>query len=218
MTSPTWGRVSRGYSWYHTAVDIVNAYRTPIKAPEAGKVTFVGQMGSGTSNAGLVVQIGDPNGNAHRLCHLDSFIVKTGQSVTQGQIVGYMGYTGFTIPKGIGGTHLHWIVFRGGKRVNPLNYVSIPTGPDPIPSKMPAVGSVVVLSKGVNRGTFKAGTTIVAGTIKPTDNTTFRYTVRGYDPRYPNRILINSASAGGNGVALALYYTSGAKIDGWRTI
>jgi murein DD-endopeptidase MepM/ murein hydrolase activator NlpD len=214
MTSPTWGRISQRFHLWHTALDITNSYRTPIKAPEAGKVTFVGQMGSGTSNAGLVVQIGDPSGNGHRLCHLDSFIVKTGQSVTQGQVVGYMGYTGFTIPAGIKGTHLHWVMFRGGKRVDPLNYVSVPTGPDPIPAKMPAVGATINITKGTTRGTFRAGTTTVAGTIKATDNT-FNYLVRGYDPKYPNRILINSASAGGNGVALALYYTNGTRIEGW---
>jgi murein DD-endopeptidase MepM/ murein hydrolase activator NlpD len=164
-------------------------------------------MGSGLSNAGLVVQIGNPAGNAHRLCHLDSYIVKSGQSVSEGQVVGYMGYTGYTIPAGIGGTHLHWIMFRAGKRVNPQNYVSVPTGPAPIPSKMPAVGQVVKFS--VPRTAFVAGTTTVKGTLAP-DNRI----VRGYDPKYPNRILVNSASVG-NGVAVALFYTNGTKIEGW---
>jgi hypothetical protein len=214
MTSPTWGRISQRFHWYHTALDIVNTYRTPIKAPESGKVTFVGQMGSGTANAGLVVQIGNPAGNAHRLCHLDSYIVKVGQTVTEGQIVGYMGYTGFTIPTGIGGTHLHWIVFRNGKRTDPLQFVSVPTGPAPIPAKMPAVGQTINITKGTTRTTFRAGTTTVAGQIVATD-TLFNYTVRGYDPRYPNRVLINSKSGGGDGVALALYYTNGEKISGW---
>jgi hypothetical protein len=214
MTSPTWGRISQGFSLLHTAVDIVNAYRTPIKAPEAGKVTYVGQMGSGLSNAGLVVQIGDPRGNAHRLCHLDSFIVRAGQTVTEGQVVGYMGYTGFTIPAGIGGTHLHWVMFRNGRRVNPLNFVTVPSGPAPIPAKMPAVGQWINITKGTTRTTFVAGTATVAGRIVATDNA-FNYLVRGYDPKFPNRILINSASGGGNGVSLALYYHSGARIEGW---
>jgi hypothetical protein len=81
-------------------------------------------------------------------------------------------------------------------------------------SKMPAVGQVINITKGTTRGTFRAGTTTVAGTIVAKD-TTYNYTVRGYDPKYPNRILINSASAGGNGVALALYYTNGTRIEGW---
>lgn len=217
MKSPTWGRVSRGFHWYHKAVDIVAPFRTPIYAPEAGTVTYVGQMGSGTSNAGLVVQIGNPSGNAHRLCHLDGYVVKKNDKVKEGQLVGYMGYTGFVLPPGKLGTHLHWIMFRGGKRVDPRNYVSIPSSPPSVPSaKMPRIGQSIVLTKGVNRTTFRAGTTKVAGVIKPTDSTTFVYLVRGYDPKYSNRILINSKSAGGNGVALALYYTNGVKIEGWK--
>lgn len=82
--------------------------------------------------------------------------------------------------------------------------------------KMPAVGSKIVLSKGQTRTTFKAGTTRVAGYIRTTGD--WVYTVRGYDPVYANRIIINTASGGGNGVALALYYTNGVKIDGWRSL
>ncbi len=92
---------------------------------------------------------------------------------------------------------------------------------DPTPqptSGMPPVNSRIQLIAGSGtRDTFHAGTTNKAGTINPTDNT-FNYLVRGYDPKYPNRIIINSASAGGNGVALALYYTNGSIIPGWKKI
>lgn len=84
-------------------------------------------------------------------------------------------------------------------------------------SKMPNVGQRINITKGTTRTTFRAGTTTVAGYIRATD-TSFNYVVRGYDPRYPNRVLINSASAGGNGVALALYYNTGAKIEGWTVL
>jgi hypothetical protein len=87
----------------------------------------------------------------------------------------------------------------------------------PASSKMPAIGSKIQLLPKDKRTTFRAGTATTAGVINVTDNT-FVYEVRGYDPKYPNRILINSASGGGNGVALALYYTSGAKIPGWKQI
>lgn len=107
------------------------------------------------------------------------------------------------------------VVYRGwSTEVNDvvvIQYVADPT------YKMPPVGSKIKLTKGTIRNTFKAGTTTVAGTIRVTDNS-FIYNVLGYDPKYPNRIIINSKSAGGNGVALALYYTSGAKIDGWQQI
>lgn len=89
--------------------------------------------------------------------------------------------------------------------------------PTPSPGKMPPVGSKIQLIPTQVRTTYRAGTTTVAGTIRVTDNS-FVYIVRGYDPKYQYRILINSASAGGNGVALALYYTNGTNIGGWKQI
>jgi len=80
----------------------------------------------------------------------------------------------------------------------------------PQTSKMPPVGSQVKFT--VPRTAFVAGTTTVKGTLQPDIRI-----VRGYDPKYPNRILVNSASVG-NGVAVALYYTSGVKIDGWTQV
>jgi len=83
--------------------------------------------------------------------------------------------------------------------------------------KMPPVGSKIQLIPKDVRNTYRAGTTKKAGTIRVTDNT-FIYTVRGYDPVYGGRIIINSASAGGDGVALALFYTNGQIIPGWRKV
>jgi hypothetical protein len=82
---------------------------------------------------------------------------------------------------------------------------------------MPAVGSKIQLIPRDTRTTFKNGTQTKAGSLSVTDNT-FIYTIRAYDRKYSNRILINSRSAGGNGVALALYYTNGTRINGWKQI
>ena len=109
------------------------------------------------------------------------------------------------------------VIYRGwSTEVNDVTVIQyVPT--PPAPSKMPPIGSRIHLSYYQARTTFKAGTQTVAGRLQVTDGT-FNYTVRAYDPKYPNRILINSKSAGGDGVALALYYTSGTKIDGWSLI
>lgn len=124
MILPSNGRVSQGFHSAHMAVDIVDDFRSPIVAPEDGQITFTGQMGSGTNDAGLVVQIGNTNSRAHRLCHLDEILVSAGQTVKQGQIVGLMGYTGYTQPDNvIQGTHLHWVMWDGGVRVDGRNYV-----------------------------------------------------------------------------------------------
>lgn len=219
MRLPTTGTITQGFYSGHQAVDIANKKGTAVVAPESGQVTFVGKMGSGTLDAGLVVQIGNPNSRGHRLCHLNRARVSVGQWVNEGQVVGDMGNTGYVLPRPTpsnpdAGTHLHWIMWNRGVRVDGRNHVTIVVPPKPAPSKMPPIGTRVRLLRGYTRTTFRAGTTTVAGTIRVTSDD-FYYFVRGYDSKYPYRILINSASAGGSGVALALYYTNGSRIEGW---
>lgn len=99
-----------------------------------------------------------------------------------------------------------------GESVNDVRVIDFV--PDPKPSNMPPMGSFIRLIPTQTRTTYKAGTTTVAGQIRVTDNS-FVYQVRGYDPKFPYRIIINSKAGGGNGVALALRYTNGALIEGW---
>ena len=104
-----------------------------------------------------------------------------------------------------------------GESINEVRVLEFSPDPIPVPSGMPPVGSSVQLIAPDTRTTFKAGTTVIAGQIKVTDNT-FVYTVRGYDPHFPGRIIINSKSGGGDGVALALFYTNGKVIPGWKVL
>lgn len=121
--------------------------------------------------------------------------------------------------KAIGGNarYLGWSEDLNGVRlVEPL--------PEPQPTAasrpaMPPKDSSIQLVGPVERTTFRAGTTNVAGKLKVgRGDSRYVYVVRGYDAKYPGRILINSASAGGNGVALALYYTNGNRIEGWKQL
>lgn len=82
--------------------------------------------------------------------------------------------------------------------------------PTVAPNRMPPVGSRIRFTN--PRTAFVAGTTKVKGTLPPDTRI-----VRGYDPKYPNRILVNSASVG-NGVAVALYYTNNVRIPGWKQL
>lgn len=102
-----------------------------------------------------------------------------------------------------------------GESINDVRVIQWVEPPKPAYT-LPPVGSKIQLIPTQTRTTFKAGTANVAGSIKVTDNS-FVYIIRGYDHAFKNRVLINSASAGGNGVSLALYYLNGTKIDGWRT-
>ena len=103
-----------------------------------------------------------------------------------------------------------------GESINEVRVIQHVADPAPVP-KMPPVGSKVQLVPQQVRTTFKAGSPTPAGQIIVKDNT-YIYTVRGYDSRYPGRIIINSASAGGDGVALALYFVNGAVIPGWKVV
>jgi hypothetical protein len=100
-----------------------------------------------------------------------------------------------------------------GESINGVQVLKYVAPPKPVVS-MPHIGSSIVLTAPVDRTTFKNGTVTIAGHLKFKTNEV--YIVRGYDKKYKNRILINSASAGGNGVALALYYTNGQRISGWK--
>jgi murein DD-endopeptidase MepM/ murein hydrolase activator NlpD len=117
--------IGQGFSTAHQAVDQGSAawFDKPIYAPHSGTVTAVGQMGSGTNNAGLAVDITGGRYKS-RMGHLDSYSVKVGQVVKEGQEIGRMGYTGYTIPAGKNGTHTHWILWDNGTRVDGRKYIT----------------------------------------------------------------------------------------------
>ena len=50
--------------------------------------------------------------------HMSSFVVQTGQTVTKGQLIGYVGTTGLST-----GCHLHLQVYLNGGVVNPMRYI-----------------------------------------------------------------------------------------------
>lgn len=229
MRSPTGGRVSQGFISAHQAVDIVDAprgqaaksFRAPIAAPISGRVVFVGQKGSGKNDAGLVVEI-EGGDQFHRLCHLDQAAVKAGQSVTEGQLVGYMGHTGYTIPSDINGTHLHWIMMVNGRRVDGRKYVSIPASGSTVVEahRYTYLISRTIQLKPKNGSwrVYKAGTNDVVGDVMKVPGADGAYIVRGVDSKKPNRVLINSAALGQN-LSLPLATAAGAEYSGeWNVI
>lgn len=125
------GVITQGFSAAHPALDMAfnggsrTSYGKPLFAPESGRVTFVGQMGSGVANAGTVVQINTGN-RVHRICHMipGSPTVSVGQDVSEGQQIGSMGWSGYVIPANIEGTHTHWVMEINGQRVDPSKYVT----------------------------------------------------------------------------------------------
>jgi hypothetical protein len=129
MQRPVNGVITQGFHAGHQALDIAGAHRSPVYAPHDGVVTHAGQLGSGTNDAGLAIDI---NGGefVSRLGHNDQILVYNGQRVKQGQHIAYQGFTGYTQPDNVvQGSHVHWVLWRNGTRVNPANYITtVPIG------------------------------------------------------------------------------------------
>lgn len=117
---------------------------------------------------------------------------------------------------GGGAIYLGWSEDING--VSVVDEVAEPSEPVHSPFDMPAIGSRIKLRKSTKaRTTWRVGTANVAGRIIPKDES-YIYVVRGYDAKYPGRIIINSAQGGGNNVGLALYLLNGQRIDDWQEV
>jgi murein DD-endopeptidase MepM/ murein hydrolase activator NlpD len=101
-----WGRM-------HTGIDISAGYGTPIYASAGGTVIFAGWMG-GYGNFVIV----DHGGGLSTAYAHQSSIAIGGGSVSQGQVIGYVGCTGHCF-----GNHLHFEVRVNGSAVDPLGYL-----------------------------------------------------------------------------------------------
>ncbi len=103
----------------HKGIDIAIAGGTPIYAAHNGTVAAT----TGHWSYGNVVMIDNGDGISTLYAHMQppGAIVSVGQTVTQGQVIGYVGSTGNS-----SGNHLHFEVRVNGVRQNPRNYISPP--------------------------------------------------------------------------------------------
>jgi len=109
-------RITQGLHFYN-AIDFSHEGMScgePILAAANGVVQKTGYQ----KIAGNYIRIIHPNGVVTLYGHLSKIIVLPGQEVSQGEIIGYMGHSGYTIPSGPLGCHLHWEV-RGAR--NPFS-------------------------------------------------------------------------------------------------
>lgn len=103
-----------GYLENHNGIDIPAPRGTNIVAAADGVVAWAYKSGS----AGNWVGIDHGNGLYTIYMHMSSFAVSEGTHVKAGQVIGYVGSTGWST-----GNHLHFSVRLNGKYVNPHNYV-----------------------------------------------------------------------------------------------
>ena len=102
----------------HTGIDLAAPFGSPIMAADSGQVIWTGWDWSGL---GWAVKINHGNYIATIYGHLERFIVKVGQSVTKGQVIGYEGSTGAST-----GPHVHFMVLINNIWVDPAHYVQLP--------------------------------------------------------------------------------------------
>jgi len=98
----------------HSGLDLKGKIGDPVKATAKGRVTFSGYNGG----YGYVVMVRHANGFETRYAHLSRPLVKRGQSVDAGEIVGLLGSTGRST-----GPHVHYEVLRYGKKMNPEKHI-----------------------------------------------------------------------------------------------
>ena len=121
---PVSGFFSDGFGWrkdpitgeraFHEGLDIVAETGTAVRAPADGIVVAAGR----NSTYGKAVDLSHVYGLATRYGHLSAIMVRPGDKVKRGDVIGRVGSTGRST-----GPHLHYEVFKEGRQVNPRRYL-----------------------------------------------------------------------------------------------
>ena len=114
--------VTQGYKYGHPGIDYAYTkgdHTTSIHSIAGGKVIMA--QGGWNGGYGNVVVVDHGNGVQSRYAHLREIYVSVGQSVSSGQMVGWMGNTGRVY--GRTGLHLHFEIIINKQRVNPNAYL-----------------------------------------------------------------------------------------------
>jgi murein DD-endopeptidase MepM/ murein hydrolase activator NlpD len=102
---------------YHPGIDIAVGEGTAIQAADGGIVLFT-QSESSSGGYGNYTCLDHGSGLSTCYAHQSRFAVVPGQSVSQGQVIGYTGCTGYCL-----GPHLHFEVRVGGAVTDPMGYL-----------------------------------------------------------------------------------------------
>lgn len=101
-----------GVRSFHTGIDMVAPLGTSIKASMTGKVAAAGY----NQVYGNYVIVSHSGGYQTLYAHMTTILVKLGQNVNQGSVLGKLGSTGYST-----GPHLHFSVYKNGQLINPLS-------------------------------------------------------------------------------------------------
>lgn len=118
--NPVQGRISSRFGWrnlfrrMHYGLDVAAPTGTPIFASMGGTVTYANRMG----RYGLLIEIDHDNGVVTRYGHCDAIMVRPGESVFKGEMIGEVGNTGFST-----GSHLHFEIRIDGVPIDPEQFI-----------------------------------------------------------------------------------------------
>ena len=106
----------------HHGVDYAAPIGTPVRAVADGTVTVMTRKKAD----GNILKIKHPGNLSSGYLHLKGFAkgIKVGARVSQGQVIGYVGSTGYST-----GPHLDFRLWKGGTAINPLNVPQKPAEP-----------------------------------------------------------------------------------------
>ncbi|MEM7179682.1 MAG: LysM peptidoglycan-binding domain-containing M23 family metallopeptidase [Spirochaetota bacterium] len=97
---------------FHSGIDFSASVGTPVIAASDGVVIFTGRSGG----YGNTIKIRHKGGYVTRYAHCSTTVVKVGQKVRMGKVIGSVGRTGTAT-----GAHLHFEVMYKGRHINPLS-------------------------------------------------------------------------------------------------
>ncbi len=122
---PLRGQITSGFGprWggFHNGLDIASPMYTPIRAASSGTVVTVGRPYVASGDTAVVVIVAHGFNFSTLYGHLDDNRwppVRVGQRLNAGDVVGYVGMTGWTT-----GPHLHFMTIVNGRAQSPLNYL-----------------------------------------------------------------------------------------------
>lgn len=115
-------QVARGFTAYHSGVDLTAPYGSPVRAAAAGKIVFTGSY----FGYGNMIDLQHDDGTVTRYAHLSAFArdAKIGHAYAVGETIGNIGTSGHAH-----GAHLHFEVRIQGRAVDPKPFLALASCP-----------------------------------------------------------------------------------------
>jgi murein DD-endopeptidase MepM/ murein hydrolase activator NlpD len=102
-------------NYTHLGIDLATDYGANVYAAHSGKVHSIGENDSAGK---YVILENSLTKTITKYYHLSNFVVKTGEKLTAGDLIGYAGSTGNST-----GTHLHFEVLKNNKHIDPETFI-----------------------------------------------------------------------------------------------